>query len=114
SALVPNAVYSVAYTTIDESIFIIQGGGKYQNSTSSIVTSQFITLDTTTSGWNTSNPPWKSITIPAALAPTMTTWWHSISVSPNGQILTFWDSSRNGSLASYNRTRHDEWSSTFS
>ncbi|KAF9905581.1 hypothetical protein EC991_001542 [Linnemannia zychae] len=102
TALTPIATHGMAYATIEESIFIIQGGGEYQNATSTVVTNQLFTVNLTLLSWDATNPPWEAITIPSGFT-SMTTMWHSISLSRDLQTLTFWDSSTGGSVVSYER-----------
>jgi hypothetical protein len=105
AAFVPTPVYDMASATIGENTFFVQGGGNFQSVNSTISISQFMSVALTLSGWGATNPPWQVINIPSSLAATtMATMLHSMSVSPNGQILTFWDPSTNGSVTSFNRT----------
>lgn len=78
----------MAYTTISENTFYIQGGLLITGAgTSSSNTSQFYALDLTQPTWNTLNPPWKALTYPATLTSTS---GHSISVAPDNSAFTMW------------------------
>ncbi|KAF9143070.1 hypothetical protein BGX30_001445 [Mortierella sp. GBA39] len=106
TALTPISVYGPAYATINENLFIIQGGADYQNATLSIPVSQFMALDLTRQSWNTSNPPW----IPMIFASerhfpeALTTYNHSMTVSLDQKTITIWDSGMPGSVTLYNLT----------
>ncbi|KAG0307048.1 hypothetical protein BGZ97_000529, partial [Linnemannia gamsii] len=78
----------MAYTTIDENMFYMQGGVIY--GPAGPTTNQFYTLDLTQPTWTTSKPPWKAMVYPETLNLRAKNNKHSISVSPDNQNLTFW------------------------
>ncbi|KAG0197712.1 hypothetical protein BGX33_000395 [Mortierella sp. NVP41] len=57
TAQTPAPVWGMAYATIDENYFIIQGGTDYVNATHRFPVNQFWILDLTVSTWRTSSPP---------------------------------------------------------
>lgn len=84
----PTSVYGMAYATIDENTFYIQGGVILPppGGTVTQVTSQFYSLDLT-QNWDAASPPWKQLTTPSNLPQTER---HSMTVSPNRQTLSIW------------------------
>ncbi|KAG9071500.1 hypothetical protein KI688_005712 [Linnemannia hyalina] len=88
SAQAPALVCCMAYTTINENTFFIQGGLLITGpGTSSSNTSQFYSLDLTQPTWNTLNPPWKPLTYPTTLTSTS---GHSMSVAQDNSGFTMW------------------------
>lgn len=67
TALKPIPVYGPAYDTINEDLFIIQGGGVYQNATFTANVSQFIALDLTRPSWDVSDPPWVPVNVTSVI-----------------------------------------------
>ncbi|KAF9154078.1 hypothetical protein BG015_001900 [Linnemannia schmuckeri] len=91
SAQAPALVCCMAYTTINENTFYIQGGLLITGpGTSSSNTSQFYALDLTQPTWNTLNPPWKPLTYPATLVALSSTSGHSMSVAQDNSGFTMW------------------------
>lgn len=91
SAQGPALVCCMAYTTINENTFFIQGGLLITGpGTSSSNTSQFYSLDLTQPTWNTLNPPWKPLTYPTTLVPLASTNGHSMSVAQDNSGFTMW------------------------
>lgn len=88
SAQAPASTYGMAYTTIDESTFYIQGGIILPppGGTAKIA-SQFYALDFT-QDWNATSPPWKALTAPITVATQISS--QSITISPDRQTLTLW------------------------
>ncbi|KAF9154077.1 hypothetical protein BG015_001899 [Linnemannia schmuckeri] len=86
----PAAVCCMAYTTINEDTFFIQGGTLITGTGTSTNTSQFYSLDLTQPTWNTLNPPWKALTYPASLTALSSTSGHSISVASDSSSFTMW------------------------
>ncbi|KAF8943000.1 hypothetical protein BGZ47_005913 [Haplosporangium gracile] len=101
TALNPISVYGVAYVTINEDKFIIQGGIDYQNPTLAPNVPQFMVLDLTLPTWDTINPPWSYVPIAVPLPANLTTSFHSMSVSSDRNSLMIWDSASPGSLTSF-------------
>ncbi|KAF8947284.1 hypothetical protein BGZ47_009672 [Haplosporangium gracile] len=90
-AQAPVSVARPAFITLNnESTFYIQGGRNY-NTAKTTVSNQFFSLDLTQSSWEASKPPWKSISIANGVAPGLTTFGHSFSVSPDQHTLSLWD-----------------------
>ncbi|KAF9120906.1 hypothetical protein BGX30_002891, partial [Mortierella sp. GBA39] len=81
-------VGSMAYTTVNEDTFFMQGGISY--GPAGPTTNQFYTLDLTQPTWATVNPPWRARVYPESLNLIARINKHSISVSPDKQNLTFW------------------------
>ncbi|KAF9538466.1 hypothetical protein EC957_006722 [Mortierella hygrophila] len=104
TALTPISVYDPAYATINENLFIIQGGADYQNATFSIPVSQFIALDFTRQSWDASNPPWVPMKTEKQLPEILKTYSHSMTVSLDQKTITIWDSGMPGSVTLYNVT----------
>ncbi|KAF9084620.1 hypothetical protein BGX29_002454 [Mortierella sp. GBA35] len=104
TAQTPAPVWGMAYATIDENYFIIQGGTDYVNATHRFPVNQFWILDLTVSTWRTSSPPWQPIPVDVVnpRLKSLTTSSHSMSVSTDHQTLTIWDSSTGGSVTKYN------------
>jgi hypothetical protein len=80
----------MAYATINEDTFYVQGGTLITGTGSSTNTSQFYALDLTQPTWNTLNPPWKALVYPANLNALSLTAGHSISVAPDSSSFTMW------------------------
>ncbi|KAG0276359.1 hypothetical protein BGZ96_003340 [Linnemannia gamsii] len=80
----------MAYTTINEDTFYIQGGTLITGTGSSTNSSQFYALDLTQPTWNTLNPPWKALVYPADLNALSPTEGHSIAVAPDSNSFTMW------------------------
>ncbi|KAF9346920.1 hypothetical protein BGX26_001548 [Mortierella sp. AD094] len=87
AAQVPNPVAWMAYTTVDEETLYIQGGGKDSSITS---VNQFFALDLTHLSWNTSNPPWKALSLGSGTQAAPTDSEHSMTVSKDKQSLIIW------------------------
>ncbi|KAK3823752.1 MAG: hypothetical protein JOS17DRAFT_835135 [Linnemannia elongata] len=86
----------MAYTTINEDIFYIQGGTLITGTgTSTSNSTQFYALDLTQPTWNTLNPPWKELTYPSYLAALSSNTGQSISVAPDSSSFTMWSSDPN-------------------
>lgn len=100
SAQAPALVCCMAYTTINENTFFIQGGLLITGPGISSNTSQFYSLDLTQPTWNTLNPPWKPLTYPATLVPLASTAGHSMSVAQDNSGFTMWMASN--LVATYN------------
>ncbi|KAF9541109.1 hypothetical protein EC957_003390 [Mortierella hygrophila] len=81
-------VGSMAFTTVNEDTFFMQGGISY--GPAGPTTNQFYTLDLTQPTWTTVNPPWRARVYPESLNLIAKINKHSISVSPDKQNLTFW------------------------
>lgn len=92
----PVSVCCMAYATINEDIFYIQGG-----LVKSTPTSQFIALDLTVPTWDTSSPPWKTLQSPASLLKGDITYRHTMSVSPDNQTLSIWGAGASSVIANY-------------
>ncbi|KAF9154082.1 hypothetical protein BG015_001904 [Linnemannia schmuckeri] len=91
TAQAPVSVARPAFITLNnESTFYIQGGRDY-NAGKATVSNQFFSLDLTQSAWEASKPPWKRINIANGVAPGLTTFGHSFSISPDQQTLSLWD-----------------------
>ncbi|KAG0063800.1 hypothetical protein BGZ89_009606 [Linnemannia elongata] len=105
TALKPIPVYGPAYDTINEDLFIIQGGGVYQNATFTANVSQFIALDLTRPSWDVSDPPWVPVNVTSVipLPPRLATYYHSMTISLDRQTVTIWDSASPGSVTNYTR-----------
>lgn len=105
TALKPAVVYGPAYATINEDLFVIQGGGIYQNATFTANVSQFIALDLTRPSWDVSDPPWIPVNITSVepLPLRLATYYHSMTVSLDRQTVTIWDSASPGSVTNYTR-----------
>ncbi|KAF9140847.1 hypothetical protein BG015_001504 [Linnemannia schmuckeri] len=105
TALKPTAVYGAAYATINEDLFIIQGGGVYQNATFTANVSQFMALDLTRPSWDVSDPPWIPVNISSTepLPQRLATYYHSMTISLDRQTVTIWDSASPGSVTNYTR-----------
>ncbi|KAK3806503.1 MAG: hypothetical protein JOS17DRAFT_822898 [Linnemannia elongata] len=98
----PLVTCCMAYNTIDESAFYIQGGSVDPGVTASSASIQFYSLDLTLPSWDTSNPPWKALpppTGPITLAPTFR---HSMSVSPDRRTLTIFVPNGPGLISNFN------------
>ncbi|KAG0067162.1 hypothetical protein BGZ89_006393, partial [Linnemannia elongata] len=78
----------MAYTTVNEDTFFMQGGVSY--GPAGPTTNQFYTLDLTQPTWTTMNPPWRARVYPESLNMIARINKHSISVSPDKQNITFW------------------------
>ncbi|KAF8947286.1 hypothetical protein BGZ47_009674 [Haplosporangium gracile] len=91
TAQAPALVCCMAYATINENTFFIQGGLLITGpGTSSSNTSQFYALDLTQPTWNTLNPPWKPLTYPATFVALSSTSGHSMSVAQDNSGFTMW------------------------
>ncbi|OAQ25935.1 hypothetical protein K457DRAFT_140752 [Linnemannia elongata AG-77] len=91
SAQSPISVARPAFITLNnESTFYIQGGRDY-NVGKATATNQFFSLDLSQPAWEASKPPWTPISISNGVAPGLTTFGHSFSVSPDQQTLSLWD-----------------------
>ncbi|KAF9142471.1 hypothetical protein BG015_000844 [Linnemannia schmuckeri] len=110
TALTPISVYGMAYATISEDKFIIQGGIDYQNPTLAPNVPQFMVLDLTLPIWDTINPPWSYVPIAVPLPVNLTTSFHSMSVSPDRNTFMIWDSALPGSLTSFDMFK-EAWTS---
>lgn len=86
----PALVCCMAYTTINEDTFYVQGGTLITGTGASTNASQFYALDLTQPTWNTLNPPWKALVYPANLNALSSTEGHSISVAPDSSSFTMW------------------------
>lgn len=82
----PNPVHSMAYATVNEKTFYIQGGDPGEGS----FTNQFYALDLTQPNWDTSNPPWSILGPGAGLAGGPTSAYHFMAVVDYGQSLMIW------------------------
>ncbi|KAG0288969.1 hypothetical protein BGZ97_006605, partial [Linnemannia gamsii] len=100
----------MAYTTIDENTFYTLGGAHYWSGKNSIShEKQFYSLDLTQSGWNTSNPPWKTLTYPSVLSPLSDTRSvYSIAVTPDNRMFSVWGLDGDDILVKYN-IGYDYW-----
>lgn len=86
----------MAYTTINEDTFYIQGGSLVTGPDTYTNTSQFYSLDLTQPTWSTLNPPWKALSAyPFDLSAEAPSYGHSISVASDSSSFTLWISSPN-------------------
>ncbi|KAG0273492.1 hypothetical protein BGZ96_004823, partial [Linnemannia gamsii] len=97
--------YNPAYTTVDESIFYVQGGS---NATSGEVYTQFFSLDLSQS-WNTSTPLWNEVTTVGPFPGRLKAIGHSISVSKDQKSLSFWDISKPPNFSIGFRRDNSSW-----
>ncbi|KAG0293161.1 hypothetical protein BGZ96_003218 [Linnemannia gamsii] len=99
SAQVPAGVTCMAYASLDEKTFYIQGGTGFQNNTR-YQASSFIALDLTVTTWSTASPPWLSPPILDSVAPTSSC--HSMAVAGDRGNLFVWDPYQKGPWWTYN------------
>ncbi|KAF9905007.1 hypothetical protein EC991_002070 [Linnemannia zychae] len=85
---IPYAVHSMAYTTVDEKTFYIQGGNP--DETGINFTNQFYALDLTQPTWDTSSPPWRALATGAGSKSAPKTSQHFMTVSESGRFLVVW------------------------
>ncbi|KAF9344568.1 hypothetical protein BGX26_004223 [Mortierella sp. AD094] len=85
TAQAPNPASWMAFATIDEETLYIQGGASNGS-----LTSQFFALDLTQSSWNTSNPPWKALTLGSGTQAAPIDDGHSMTISKDKQSLIVW------------------------
>ncbi|KAF9935144.1 hypothetical protein FBU30_007523 [Linnemannia zychae] len=90
TAQIPTSVSRPAYITINEEVLYIQGGRDITTG-KALVSNQFFALDLAEPTWDTSKPPWKTITVANSPVPALTTFGHSFSISPDQKTLTLWD-----------------------
>ncbi|KAF9982086.1 Acyl-CoA-binding domain-containing protein 5 [Mortierella antarctica] len=76
----------MAYTTVDESTFYVQGGfSGYAIDKTMELTDQFFSLDLT-KNWTSSSPPWKQLT-PASTMTGPKVWGHSMVISKSSVVI---------------------------
>ena len=86
SAQTPALLCCMAYTTVDGTTLYIQGGA----ARGSNYNNQFYSLDLTTSGWNTSSPPWKVLPVGAGIYSAPFTYYHAMTPTRDNKELIVW------------------------
>ncbi|KAH7034400.1 hypothetical protein BKA57DRAFT_476077 [Linnemannia elongata] len=98
----PLVTCCMAYNTIDENVFYIQGGSVDPKVTANSTSSQFYSLDLTLPSWDTSNPPWKALPPPTGPTTLTPPFRHSMSVSPDRRTLTIFVPNGPGLISNFN------------
>ncbi|KAF9122563.1 hypothetical protein BGW39_009651 [Mortierella sp. 14UC] len=98
----PLVTCCMAYNTIDENTFYIQGGSVDPRVTVSSASVQFYSLDLTLPSWDTSNPPWKALPPPTGSTTLAPTFRHSMSVSADHRTLTIFVPNGPGLISNFN------------
>ncbi|KAF9403869.1 hypothetical protein BGX21_008435 [Mortierella sp. AD011] len=97
-AQTPAPVSFMAYASVEEKTLFVHGGRT--NYSSGISFNQFFSLDLTQSGWNTSNPPWKTLSTRNGSLSSPTDYEHAMTVSKGNENLIIWG--YDSGLAVYN------------
>ncbi|KAF9950860.1 hypothetical protein BGZ72_007558 [Mortierella alpina] len=95
-------VSNMAFATLDEKTFYIQGGFINHQQKSN----QFFALDLTQQSWTVTNPPWKPLSLGSGPQSAPSTSDHTMAVSKDKQRLIV--SNPSGAMSTYNITS-DSW-----
>ncbi|KAF9953942.1 hypothetical protein BGZ72_005047 [Mortierella alpina] len=85
----PKASYAMAYTSVGEAALYIQGGTTDGGQSG---VNQFSSLNLTQKTWDTSSPPWQSLSVGTGAQSSPNAWEHSMTLSKDKNNLVVYDS----------------------